>query len=75
MAGYVKIYIILPSVVYGLATGELVERGIQNPHSYMAHFAQLALGRGRSGMMGAGLNVWPNVNIQERKSPTISLIF
>ena len=74
MAGYVKVYIVLPSVIYGLATGELVEKGIQNRHSYMVRFAHIALDRGRSGIVGAGLNVWPNVNIQERKSPTISLI-
>jgi hypothetical protein len=75
MAGYVKVYIVLPSVIYGLATGELVEQGIQNPHSYLIRLAQIALDRGRSGIVGAGLNVWPNVDIQEGKSPTISLIF
>jgi hypothetical protein len=64
--GYVKVYIVFPSVIYGLATGELVEQGIQNPHSYMSHFARTALDRGRSGVMGAGLNVWNNVDIQER---------
>ena len=73
MAGYIKGYIILPSVVYGLATGELVEQGIQNPYSYICRgFAQIALNRGRSGMAGAGVNVWPNVDIQERKGPKIS---
>ena len=65
MAGYVKVYIILPSMIYGLATGELVELGIQNPHSYMVRFAQIALDRGRSFIVGAGINVWPNVDIQD----------
>ena len=65
MAGYVKVYIVFPSVIYGLATGELVEQGIQNPHSYMVRFAQIALDRGRSCIVGAGLNIWPNVDIQE----------
>lgn len=63
--GYVKVYIVLPSMIYGLATGELVEQGIQNPHSYMPRFAQITLNRGRSGIVGAGVNVWPNVDIQE----------
>ena len=75
MAGYVKVDIVLPSVIYGLATGELLEQGIQNPHTLMIRFAQIALDRGRSGIVGAGLNIWPNVDIQEGKSPTISLIF
>ena len=67
MAGYVKIYIVLPSLIYGLATGELVEKGIQNPHSIMIRFAKMALDRGRSGIVGAGLSIWPNVDIQEGK--------
>jgi hypothetical protein len=76
MAGYVKVYIILPPVVYGLATGELAEQGIQNPYSFMSRFAQVALIRGRSGMAGAGLNVWPNVDIHERKKvPKYLVVF
>ena len=71
MAGYVKVYIVFPSVVYGLATGELVEQGIQNRHSYMARFTKIAMERGRAGIVGAGLNIWANVNIQESKSPHI----
>jgi hypothetical protein len=63
--GYVKVYIVLPSVIYGLATGELVEQGIQNPHPIIARFVRIALDRGRSGIVGTGLNIWPNVDIQE----------
>ena len=66
-AGYVKVYIVLPSVIYGAATGELVEQGIQNPHSLVIRFTKIALDRGRSGIVGAGLNIWPNVDIQEGK--------
>ena len=73
MAGYVKVYIVSPSVVYGLATGELVEQGIQNPHSTMvAWLTGIGLARGRSGMVGAGVNVMANVDIQEGSSPTIA---
>jgi hypothetical protein len=73
MVGYVKVYIISPSVVYGVATGELVEQGIQNPHSTMvAWFTRVALDRGRSGMVGAGVNVMANVDIQEGSSPTMA---
>jgi hypothetical protein len=73
MAGYVKVYIISPSVIYGIATGELVEQGIQNPHSITVPWVtRVALDRGRSGLVGAGVNVWPNVDIQEGNSPIIA---
>jgi hypothetical protein len=55
-------------ISYGMATGELVE------HAPFL-FAQIALDQGRPGIVGAGLNVWLNEDIQEGKNPTISLIF
>ncbi|KAF8807005.1 NAD(P)-binding protein [Phlegmacium glaucopus] len=64
--GYVKVYIILPSTIYGIAAGDLVEHGIQNPHSQQVPaLIQAGLGRGRAGMVGEGKNLWPNVNIEE----------
>jgi len=64
--GYVKVYIIIPAIIYGIATGELVEQGIQNPHTItLSWFVRMALDRGRPGVVGAGKNVWPNVDIQE----------
>lgn len=68
LPGYVKVYFILPSTIYGIATGELVDRGIQNPHSQQVPgLIRVALCRGRAGMVGAGKNVWPNVHIEEGK--------
>lgn len=67
-SGYVKVYIILPSTIYGIATGALIDAGVQNPHSLqIPALINIALSRGRAGMVGAGKNVWPNVNIEERK--------
>jgi len=64
--GYVKVYIILPSTIYGMASGLLVDAGIQNPHSLQVPgLIKIALSRGRSGMVGEGKNVWPNVDIEE----------
>jgi len=64
--GYVKVYIILPSTIYGIASGVLVDAGIQNPHSQQVPgLIKIALGRGRAGMVGTGKNVWPNVDIEE----------
>ena len=74
MAGYVKVYIIAPSAIYGIATGELVEQGIQNPYTIFVPWSvRLALDRGRVGLMGAGKNIWPNVNIQEGENQTLQL--
>ncbi|KAF8066913.1 hypothetical protein FPV67DRAFT_1215028 [Lyophyllum atratum] len=64
--GYVKTYIILPSTIYGIATGKLVDHGIQNPHSIqIPALIDASLDRGQGGMVGQGKNLWPNVNIEE----------
>ncbi|KAJ7315727.1 NAD(P)-binding protein [Mycena albidolilacea] len=64
--GYTKSYIILPSTIYGLATGRLVDMGIQNPHSLqIPSLISAALDRGQAGMVGEGKNLWPNVEIHE----------
>ncbi|KAH9481425.1 Oxidase ucsJ [Psilocybe cubensis] len=64
--GYLKSYIILPSTIWGIATGILVEKGIQNPHSIQVPaLIRASLDRGRAGMVGAGKNLWPDVNIEE----------
>ncbi|KAJ7512926.1 hypothetical protein B0H11DRAFT_2182239 [Mycena galericulata] len=64
--GYIKSYIVLPSTIYGIATGPLVDKGIQNPHSQqIPDLITAALDRGRAGMVGEGKNLWPNVEIHE----------
>jgi len=64
--GYVRTYIVLPGTIYGLATGPLVDSGIQNPHSQqIPRLIKLSLNRGRAGMVGMGKNIWPNVYITE----------
>ncbi|KAJ7154122.1 NAD(P)-binding protein [Mycena filopes] len=64
--GYVKTYIILPSTIYGQATGPLVDMGIQNPHSaQIPSLISAALDRGHAGVVGEGKNLWPNVEIHE----------
>lgn len=69
LLGYVKSYIVLPSTIYGLATGKLVDMGIQNRHSVQIPFLiNASLARGQAGIVGEGKNVWPNVNIDESES-------
>jgi len=64
--GYARTYIILPSMIYGIATGRLVDLGIQNKFSIqIPSLVRAALGRGRGGMVGAGTNIWGNVHIQD----------
>ncbi|KAJ7625818.1 hypothetical protein FB45DRAFT_836098 [Roridomyces roridus] len=64
--GYAKTYILVPSMVYGIATGLLVDKGIQNRHSQvLPGLIKISLGRGRAGMVGEGKNLWPNVEVHE----------
>ncbi|KAF4612716.1 hypothetical protein D9613_011831 [Agrocybe pediades] len=64
--GYMKAYLVLPSMIYGLGQGRLVDLGIQNKFSIqIPQLIQAALARGRGGMVGAGTNVWGNVHIED----------
>ncbi|KIJ63834.1 hypothetical protein HYDPIDRAFT_40854 [Hydnomerulius pinastri MD-312] len=64
--GYARTYIVLPSTIYGFATGKLVDLGIQNPRSILIPvLVQVSLSRGRGGMVGKGANRWPNVHIDD----------
>jgi hypothetical protein len=56
----------MPSAVYGLATGRPVDLGIQNTQSMqIPMLVKAALDRGRAGMIGAGKNIWPHVEVHE----------
>jgi len=68
VSGYIKSYIVLPSTIWGISNGPLVQKGIQNPISMQVpRLIITALARGRAGMVGAGKNIWPDVNIDEGK--------
>lgn len=67
-AGYVKTYIILPSTIWGIAENQLTEAGIANPHSIqIPMLIKASVARGQAGMVGKGLALWPDVNIEERE--------
>ncbi|KAG6880111.1 hypothetical protein C0992_005818 [Termitomyces sp. T32_za158] len=56
--GYVRTYIVLPGTIYGLATGPLVDSGLQNAHSQqIPAMVKIALQRGQAGYVGLGKNV------------------
>ena len=64
--GYIKSYIILPSTIYGIAANALVNEGIQNPYSIQVPvLIRAALDRGQAGTIGAGKNLWPDVDIED----------
>jgi hypothetical protein len=67
-SGYVRAYIILPSMVFALADTPFVKAGLQNPHSQqIPMLVKAALARGRTGMIGKGLARWPHVHIEDRE--------
>lgn len=64
--GYVRVYIVAPATIYGLASGKFVDAGIANKHSIqLPSLIHASLDRGRAGMVGAGVNIWPNVHIDD----------
>ncbi|KII89888.1 hypothetical protein PLICRDRAFT_40070 [Plicaturopsis crispa FD-325 SS-3] len=65
-AGYARSFIVLPSMIYGLATGPLVDIGFQNPHSVqIPGLIKASIQRGQGGVVGKGANFWHNVHIDE----------
>ncbi|KAF8994654.1 hypothetical protein BDQ17DRAFT_1311423 [Cyathus striatus] len=72
--GYVKVYIVLPSTIYGIAHNKLVDRGIQNPHSVqIPALINASIARGQGGMVGEGKNIWPDVHIDDIASLYVTL--
>ncbi|KAF9257289.1 NAD-P-binding protein [Marasmius fiardii PR-910] len=64
--GYVKTYIIYPSLVYDIARNPLVEAGISNPGTMLfKHIVPPAVKRGAGILPPGGKNRWPNVQIDE----------
>jgi nucleoside-diphosphate-sugar epimerase len=64
--GYARTHIMLPSTIYDFATGPLVTLGIQNPRSIqIPRLVGASIARKRAGMVGLGLNKWPNVHIDD----------
>ncbi|KII85280.1 hypothetical protein PLICRDRAFT_179013 [Plicaturopsis crispa FD-325 SS-3] len=73
--GYAKTYIVLPSAVYGLATGPLVDAGFQNRFSMqIPMLIKAGLDRGQGGVVGKGANIWPYVHIDDCQDLYIVLL-
>jgi len=64
--GYVKTYFVIPSTIYGFASGKLVDLGVQNTRSIQIPLAiSASIARKRAGYVGQGLSVWPDVQIDD----------
>jgi nucleoside-diphosphate-sugar epimerase len=64
--GFVRTYIIFPSVIYGLATGPIFDTKLANAHSMVVPLlVKMSMDCGCSGMIGEGRNVWPHVHVHD----------
>ncbi|KAK7465494.1 hypothetical protein VKT23_005469 [Stygiomarasmius scandens] len=64
--GYCQSYIVIPSVIWGKARTELVEDGIQNPHSVpIPTIANATLEIGQAFVLGDGVPRWNHVEVNE----------
>ncbi|KZV72603.1 NAD(P)-binding protein, partial [Peniophora sp. CONT] len=64
--GYVRAYIVYPSIIYGVLKGPLVDAGIAHAYSIAIILAvKLSIQRGQGAMVGKGLNRWPAAHIDD----------
>ncbi|KAL1940288.1 hypothetical protein VTO73DRAFT_9240 [Trametes versicolor] len=64
--GWLLGYIVLPSTIYGLASGQLVDAGVMNRRSaQIPLLIKLAIARGQGGMVGQGKSIWNSVHIDD----------
>ncbi|KAI0368804.1 NAD-P-binding protein [Pilatotrama ljubarskyi] len=64
--GYARTHIVLPSNIYGIATGPLFDAGISNPNTiFVPMLVKAALQRGSVGVMGQGVSQWADIHIEE----------
>lgn len=65
----VKTHIVSPPTIYGIADHALVQKGISNPVSIqLPTLIRASIARGQAGVLGKGLNIWPDVHITESES-------
>ncbi|EIW52407.1 NAD-P-binding protein [Trametes versicolor FP-101664 SS1] len=65
-AGYARTHIIMPSVIYGVATGPLFDAGIANAHTLVFPlYVRAALHHKHLAMLNEGATCWANVHISD----------
>ena len=66
MIGYVKTYIVLPGPIWGIASGPLVDLGLQKSQSVLIPtLVKIGINRGQGGVIGLGKNIWSYVHISD----------
>ena len=66
--GYVKSYIVMPGLIYGIPDNPLVDAGIQHPNSIaIPALIKVALDRKQPGIVGQGVSRWPNISVEDSK--------
>ncbi|KAI0822502.1 NAD-P-binding protein [Trametes gibbosa] len=64
--GWLLGYIVLPSTIYGLASGKLFETGHFNRRSaQIPLLIKMSIARGQAGMVGQGKAIWNSVHIDD----------
>ena len=62
----VKTHIVSPPTIYGIADHALVRKGISNPISIqIPTLIRASIDRGQAGVVGKGLNMWPQVHTSD----------
>ncbi|KAI0368802.1 NAD-P-binding protein [Pilatotrama ljubarskyi] len=73
--GYVRSHIIMPGLVYGLASGPIFDTGIANRHTIVTPlWVRAALQRGSVGVLGQGVSRWSNVHVDDTADLFINLL-
>ena len=66
--GYVKAYVTAPPLIWGLATGKLVDAGLQNPvQTGLLVIGRICVERGQFGSVGAQKNAWSTIEVHDRR--------
>ncbi|KAF9453418.1 NAD(P)-binding protein [Macrolepiota fuliginosa MF-IS2] len=64
--GYVGVYFVTPGTIYGIASGTFVDAGLHHKQSIqIPALISASIDRGRAGMVGKGVKIWPNVDIDD----------
>jgi hypothetical protein len=64
--GYVRTYTVLPSAIFGLASGPLFSAGLANRQSILIPWLiKACVASGRAGIFADGTSVWPWVHIED----------
>lgn len=69
-----RAYVIAPPTIWGLATGRLVDAGLQNPITTgLLAISRFAIARGSFGIVGPGANLWSSIEVNDRTLFSLSM--